>query len=69
MDFRVYVNLVSHVNPLTIKSQPQKTLKDGNLNQYEVVRDSVIRMLTLIPDVSRENTAVDTTGFEDNESI
>ena len=70
LDFRVYEN-GKPINPLTIKSQPQKTLKDGDLNRYEVVRDSVIRMLTLIPDVRQENTEilVDTTGFEDNESI
>ena len=65
LDFRVYEN-GKPINP-----QPQKTLKDGDLNRYEVVRDSVIRMLTLIPDVRQENTEipVDTTGFEDNESI
>ena len=70
LDFRVYEN-GKPINPLTIKSQPQKTLKDGDLNRYEVVRDSVIRMLTLIPDVRQENTEipVDTTVFEDNESI
>ena len=41
------------------------------ITRYEVVRDSVIRMLTLIPDVRQENTEipVDTTVFEDNESI
>ncbi|MFR8082185.1 MAG: hypothetical protein ACLU6Z_11205 [Odoribacter splanchnicus] len=46
-------------------------MKDGDLNRYEVVRDSVIRMLTLIPDVRQENTEipVDTTVFEDNKSI
>ena len=67
LDFRGYEN----GKPLTIKSQPQKTLKDGDLNRYEVVRDSVIRMLTLIPDVRQENTEipVDTTVFEDNKSI
>ena len=70
LDFRVYEN-GKPINPLTIKSKPQKTLKDGDLNRYEVVRDSVIRMLTLIPDVRQENTEipVDTTVFEDNESI
>lgn len=55
LDFRVFEN-GKPINPLTIKSQPQKTLKDGDLNQYGVVRDSVIRMLTLIPDVRQENT-------------
>jgi len=62
LDFRVFEN-GKPINPLTIKSQPQKTLKDGDLNQYEVVRDSVIRMLTLIPDAPQENaeTPVDTT--------
>ena len=62
LDFRVYEN-GKPINPLT--------MKDGDLNRYEVVRDSVIRMLTLIPDVRQENTEipVDTTGFEDNESI
>ena len=70
LDFRVFEN-GKPINPLTIKSQPQKTLKDGDLNQYGIVRDSVIRMLTLIPDVRQENTEipVDTTGFEDKESI
>lgn len=57
LDFRVYEN-GKPINPLTIKSQPQKTLKDGDLNRYEVVRDSVIRMLTLIPDVRQENTEI-----------
>lgn len=70
LDFRVFEN-GKPINPLTIKSQPQKTLKDGDLNQYGIVRDSVIRMLTLIPDVWQENTEipVDTTGIEDKESI
>lgn len=70
LDFRVFEN-GKPINPLTIKTQPQKTLKDGDLNQYETVRDSVIRMLALIPDVRKENTEipVNTPASEDKESI
>jgi len=49
LDFRVYEN-GKPINPLTIKSQPKKPVKQENIEQFKVVRDSVIRMLHAIPE-------------------
>ena len=43
-DFRVYEN-GKPINPLTIKSQPKKPISSANMPQFQVVRDSLIRLL------------------------
>ncbi len=44
LDFRVFEN-GRPINPLTIKSQPKKPVSAENMPRFEVVRDSVCRML------------------------
>ena len=48
LDFRVYER-GKPINPLTIKSQPQKPISEANRDSFTVVRDSLINELKRIP--------------------
>ena len=45
LDFRVFEN-GTPINPLTVKSQPKKPISKANMPQFEVVRDSLVNMLS-----------------------
>lgn len=47
LDFRVYEN-GRPINPLLIKSQPKKPISSTNMQQYTVVRDSLMRRLSAL---------------------
>jgi murein DD-endopeptidase MepM/ murein hydrolase activator NlpD len=48
LDFRVYEN-GKPINPLTIKSQPKKPISADNRAAFDIVSDSLIKELGLIP--------------------
>ena len=64
LDFRVFEN-GKPINPLTIKSQPAKSVQDSLRDKFAVVRDSVRKMVDLVPlfGVKAEVQATDTNSF------
>lgn len=64
LDFRVFEN-GKPINPLTIKSQPAKSVQDSLMSKFAIVRDSVRKMVDLVPlfGTKAEVQATDTNNF------
>lgn len=58
LDFRVYENGKA-INPLSMKSQPQKNIHKDSMVKFKAVRDSTIKELKLIPmNIMEKDTSI-----------